>query len=140
MKSRDGGVTGTQQRPEPFHRVDVDLMEPVTVCVTGIFALAVTDALVLVAPDRKAVVDVIFIRIKQRTFGDSRLDNRLDRLLPDVGQHVENDLTASLDHPEDGRFLLFQSAAARRALEAPAASLAAFFWVAIGFPLCPATT
>src|SRR5271157_1957777 len=115
-------------------------MEAVTVCVTGIFALAVADGLVLVAPDRQTIIDVILVRIKQRTFRNSLLDNRFDRLLLNVGQHVENDLSAALNHSEDRRFLLFQSAAARRSLEPPAASRAAFFWVATGFPLCPATT
>src|SRR5664279_873451 len=135
-----GAQPGAQERPEPFHGVDVDLMEAVTVCITGIFALAVADALVLVAPDRQTIVDVILVRIKQRAFRNSRLDERFDRLLLDIGQHVENDLSAALNHPEDRRFLLFQSAATRRTFEAPAPSLAAFFWVAIGFPLCPATT
>ena len=143
------GGGGAQERPEAFHGVDVDFMEAIAVprdegpraCfVTGVFALAVADGLVLVAPDRQAIVDVILIRIKLRTFRYDLLDYRFDRLLLDIGQHVENDLSASLDQSEDGRFLLFQSAAARRSLEPPAASLAAFFWVATGSPLCPATT
>ena len=94
----------------------------------------------LVAPDWQPIIDVVLIRIKHRTFRNGCLDHRLDRLLLDIWQHMENDLSAALNHPEDGRFLLFQSAAARRALEASAPSLAAFFWVATGLPLCPATT
>ena len=115
-------------------------MEAIAVFVTGVFALAVADSLVLVAPDWQAIVDVVLIRIKLRTFRYDILDYRFDRFLLNIGQHMENDLSASLDQSEDGRFLLFQSAAARRSLEAAAASLAAFFWVASGLPLCPATT
>jgi hypothetical protein len=115
-------------------------MEAVTACITGIFALAVADALVLVAPDRQSIVDVILVCIKQLAFRNGRFDERFDRLLLDIGQHVKNNLSAVLNHPDDGRFLLFQSAAARRTLEAPAPSLAAFFGVATGLPLCPATT
>jgi hypothetical protein len=115
-------------------------MEAVAVFVTGVFALTVTDGLVLVASGRQTGVDVILIGIELRTFSDTRLDDRLDRLLLDIGQHVENDLPAPLDQSEDGRFLLFQSAAARRSLEAPAPPSPAFFWVAAGLPLCPATT
>src|ERR1700677_354832 len=98
-------------------------MESVSVCITGIIALAVADALVLVVPARQTVVDVILVRVNQRTFRISCLDDRFDRLLLDIGQHVENDLAAALNHPEDGWFLLFQSAAARRTFEATAPSL-----------------
>src|ERR1700740_1698531 len=116
-----------QQRPEPFHGVDVDFVETVAVFVAGIFAPAVADGPVLVAPDRQAVVDVILVCIELRTFRYDRLDDRLDRLLLDIGQHAQDDLSAALDHSEDRRFLLFQSAAARRSLKAPAAPWAAFF-------------
>jgi len=41
---------GTQQRPEAFHRVDVDLAKPVSVLVAGILAVCVADRFVPVAP------------------------------------------------------------------------------------------
>src|ERR1019366_6512712 len=131
---------GAQQRPEPFHGVDVDFMEAIAVFVAGIFARAVADALVLVAPAWQAGVDIVFIRVDPRSLGDGRLDLWFDRCLFNVLQHMKNDLPAALDQSEDGRFLLFQSAAARRSLEAPAPARAAFFWVAAGLPLWPATT
>jgi len=131
---------GAQQGPKPFGCVDVDFMKAVAVLVAGIFALRVTDAAMLVAPFRQAGVDIVFIRVDQRSFDDGRLDLWLDRRLLDIGQHVKHDLSAALDQTEDGRLLLFQSAAARRSLEAAAPARAAFFWVAAGFPLWPATT
>src|ERR1700743_1428624 len=118
---------GAQERPESFHGVDVDFVEAVAVFVAGIFAPAVADSPVLVAPGRQSVVDVVLVGIELRTFRYDRLDDRLDRLLLDISQHVEDDLSASLDHSEDRWLLLFQSAAARRSLEAPATPRAAFF-------------
>ena len=115
-------------------------MEAIAVFVASIFARTVADGLVLIAPGRQAGVDVIFIGIDLRPFGHARLNDRLDRHLLDIGQHVKNDLPAPLDQSEDGRFLLFQSAAARRSLEPPASPRTAFFLMAAGFPLCPATT
>ncbi len=41
---------GTQQRPEAFHGVDVDLAKPVPVLVAGILAAGVADGLVECAP------------------------------------------------------------------------------------------
>src|SRR5215203_3832285 len=39
---------GAQQGPEPFHGVDVHLVEPVAILVAGVFALSVADRLVLI--------------------------------------------------------------------------------------------
>ena len=131
---------GAQQRPEAFHRIDVDLVESVAVFIAGIFARAVVHALVLIAPLRQAGVDVVFVGVDLGALGDARLNHRFDRRLLDVGQHVQNNLPAALDQTEDGRFFLRQRAAAARSLEATTAAGAAFFWVASGWPLWPATT
>src|SRR4051812_16237974 len=48
---------GAQERPEPFHGVDVHLAEAVPVLVAGIFAAPVADRFVLIAPGGQAGID-----------------------------------------------------------------------------------
>src|SRR3954463_16106807 len=130
----------TQQRPEPFERVDVHLTEPIPVVVPGELARRMTDRLVIVAPLDQPAVDVILIRVDQSPFGDRPLDQRPDRHLLDVLQHPDDDLAATLQHPEDRRLLLGQCPAASLPLQAPSPGGPPFFFTASGWPLCPATT
>ena len=122
-----GTQPGAQQRPEPFHRIDVDLAEPVAIVIAGIFAGAVADSFVAIAPGVQAGIDVVLIGVDQRAAADRPLDDRLDRDLLDVGQQVEHDFTTALDQSEDRRLLLLQGAAATLAFQPSPASLAAFF-------------
>jgi len=131
---------GAQQRPEAFDRVDMDLAEPVAVLVAGILAAPVADRLVLVAPSRQARVDGILVGVDEGARGDGGADDRLDRGLLHVGQHVQDDLSAALDQAEDGRLVLLQRAAARRACQLATTSEPPFLAIAAGWPLCPATT
>jgi len=50
---------GTQQRPEAFHGVDMDLMEAVTVLVTGILFAAVADGFVFITPLCQPTVNIV---------------------------------------------------------------------------------
>jgi hypothetical protein len=59
---RDAAVRpqpGAQQRPDPFHGVDVDLAEPVAVLVTGVLTPGVAHGLVPVPPLFQPGVDVV---------------------------------------------------------------------------------
>src|SRR5438445_1834366 len=116
------------------------LMEAVAVFVAGILALAMADRLVPMSPLRQAGIDIVFVGMDQRAFGDHRGDDRLDRFLLNVGQHTQDDLSATLDQTQDRWFFLLERAAAWGAFEPSPASFPAFFWTAAGFPLCPATT
>jgi hypothetical protein len=58
----------------------------------------------------------------------------------DVFEHSNDNLSGSLNHAEDRRLLLFESAPAAGGLQAVSSSFAAFFLTASGKPLCPATT
>src|SRR3954447_15637843 len=80
-----------------FHGVDVNLMEAIAVLVARIFAAAVTDGLVLVAPHRQASVNAVLIGVDHRAFDDRSLNDRLDRFLLHIGQHAENNLAITLD-------------------------------------------
>src|SRR3954471_9547016 len=102
---------GSQQRPEAFEGVDVDLAEPIAILVPGVFASTMTDGLVAVAEIRKPGVDVILVSMDVRAFGDGLLDDRMDGRLLDIGQHPDHHLAAALDHAEDRRLFLLQGAA-----------------------------
>src|SRR5947209_558342 len=100
---RDAAVRtqpGTQQRPEAFDGVDVDFAEAVTIVITRILTAGMTHRLVAIAPRRQTGVDVVFVGVDQRAGCDRIRDDRLDRHLPHVRQHLQNDLPATLDQPE----------------------------------------
>jgi hypothetical protein len=52
---------GSQKRPEALEGVDVDLAEPITVLVAGVFASTMADGLVAIAETRKPGVDAILV-------------------------------------------------------------------------------
>src|SRR4028118_2211660 len=52
-------------------------------------------------------------RVSAGVLGYGGLDDRLDRLLPHIGQHAHDDLTAALDQAEDRWPVLLQRAGAR---------------------------
>jgi hypothetical protein len=70
----------------------------------------------------------------QRALGDAGFDDGLDRGLLNIGQHLQDDLAAALDHAENGRLFLFERSASGRALQSVASALATFFSTAAGLP------
>jgi hypothetical protein len=70
-----GSQPGTQQRPEPFDGIDVNLVKAVTVVIARILLpLAVADAVVLVTPVAQAGIEVILVGIHLRTRSNGRLN------------------------------------------------------------------
>src|SRR5215212_35097 len=65
---------GAQQRPDPFHGVDVDLAEAVAVLVAGAFAPPVADGLVPVAPGLQAGVAAVLVGVDEGALGDGGPD------------------------------------------------------------------
>jgi len=131
---------GAQQRPEPFHRVDVHLAKAVAILVAGILSASVADRLVSVAPSWQAGVDAILVGVDKGVRSDGTRDDRLDRGLLHVGQHAQHHLAATLDQAEDGWLVLRQRAAARRVCQLATAPEPPCLATAVGWPLCPATT
>ena len=109
----------TQQRPKAFHGIDMDLMETVTILVTGVFSTAVTHALVHIPPLWQGRINPILVRIDHRAGFDRGLDERSDGLLLHVLQHDDSDLAAALDHPEDRWLFLLEGAPTGCTLEPP---------------------
>src|SRR5262245_27882974 len=101
--------------------------------------MAVTDCFVTIVPFSQATVDVVFISHDQGPRCDRFGDNRFDRLLFDIWQHLDDDLAAAFDHPQHGRLLFFQRAAPAFPFQSTLASGSPFWGTASGWPLCPAT-
>src|SRR4051812_666871 len=118
---------GAKQGPATFHGVDVDLVEAVTVLVARIFAAAVTDGLVLVAPHRQTSVNAVLVGVDHRAFDDPGFNDRLDRFLLYIGQHPENNLAITLDQAQDRRLFLLERATAARSFEPSAPPGPTFF-------------
>src|SRR3954454_18304609 len=130
---------GAQQGPEPLDGVDVHLAEAVAILVAGVFAAPVANRLVLVAPALQAGVDAILVGMDEGALGNRGRDDRLDRRLLHVGQHVQDYLTSALDQAEDGWLVLLPRAPARRAGQPATAPEPPLLATAAGWPLCPAT-
>src|SRR5690242_1856667 len=60
-RRRGGAEPGAQQRPDPFHSVDVHLEEAVAVLVAGVLAPGVAHGLVPVPPFVQPGVDVVLV-------------------------------------------------------------------------------
>src|SRR6266581_2977022 len=54
-----------QQRPKPFHRIDMHFTQAVAIFISGVLALAVVDALMIIAPRFKTSINAVLVRIHQ---------------------------------------------------------------------------
>lgn len=89
---------GTQKRPKTFHRVDMHFMKAIAIIIASVFACRVIDRLVTEAPFFQPRLDIVFIGENQTTHLNSLFENRLDRFLLHIRQHVEDHLATALDH------------------------------------------
>ena len=126
---------GTEQGPKALQGVDMNLMEGISVLVTGVFAPAVTHGMMIKTPILQRVINRVFIGMNARSGGDKGLDQRADRGLLDILQHPDDHRAAPLDHAENRWFLLLQGAPAPRALQPAPTPPATFFFTASGRPL-----
>ena len=117
---------------------DPYFMTAIAVIIPRLFATAVTDAGMRIAPRFQAAIHVIRIRVHTGTRRHRRLDQWLDRPLLDVCQHPHHHRATTLDHPEDRWLLRGECAASAFPFEASAPAAPPFFFTSSGFPLCPA--
>lgn len=126
---------GTQQGPEALGGIDMNLIEAISVLVTGVFASVMAHRVMVKAPILQWVIDIIFIGMDSRSGADEGLDERLEGGLLDILQHPDDPRAAPLDHPENRRLFLLQSSPTPRAFQPAPTSPAAFFFTASGNPL-----
>jgi len=98
----------TQERPEALYRIDMDLMETVSILTAGVLAGCMIDTLALIAPFRQAFIDVVLVGVDQIARRNDAGHHRLDGCLLDVRQHADHDLTIALEHPQDEWFFICQ--------------------------------
>ena len=94
-----GAKPGAQQGPEALDRIDVDLVEPISIVISGILPDGMADGLVLVTPVAKATVDHIFIRVDQRAHLNHRAQDWFDGLSLNIWKHEDGHFTGPLDDP-----------------------------------------
>ena len=125
---------GAQQRPEPFHGIDMDFMKSIAILITGILASGVIDTLMLIAPLGQTVVDVILICVHQAARCNRLSDHRFDCHLLHIRQHADDHLTVTLEQSQDGRLLVRQRPPSALALQSSPTPFSAFLshnlWVA----------
>jgi len=123
-----------QERPKAFHRVDVHFAQAVAIVIAGKLASPVVDTLMPVTPGLQTGINAVLICIHTCPWHDGVFDQGLDGLLLHVGQEIDDHLTATLQHPKDGRSFLLQGATTSFALEPASTSLALLaldhLWVA----------
>jgi hypothetical protein len=79
----------------------------------------------------------MLVGVDEGARSDRARDDRLDRGLLHAGQYAQHHLAAALDQAEDGRLVLRQRAAARRACQLATAFEPPCLATAAGWPLCP---
>src|SRR2546426_319278 len=86
--------------------------KPVAIFISRIFAPAMIDALMRIAPSLKTGINAVLIRVNQGSWINGVFDERLDGLLLDIGQQVDDHLSTTLNHAKDWRFFLLPRASA----------------------------
>lgn len=113
-----GSEPGTQERPNAFNGVGMDLMKAITVFIAGIFAFGMRNGLMDVAPFVQASIDGVFIGVERGAGLNGGLKERSNRLLLHIGEHLHHHLTIALHHAQDRWFLAFERATPALGFEA----------------------
>src|SRR4029453_16860765 len=108
-----------------LHAVDVHCAQAVAIVIAGELASPVVDTLMAVTPGLQTGINAVLICIHPCPWHDGVFDQGLDGLLLHVGQEIDDHLTATLQHPKDGRSFLLQGATTRFAFEPTSTSLSA---------------
>ena len=127
-----GAQPTTQQRPNPFHRIDVYFVEAITIFIARLFAPAMAHRAMHIPPLRQACVDVVLIGEHGGPGCNHLLNQRLDSDLSNIAQHTHDDLAPTLNHAENRWFLLLKRASPPRALETPTPPRTGFFLPPLG--------
>src|SRR5919205_1546865 len=114
-----------QQGPEAFHGIHMDFTHAVAIVIARELASSVVDTLMVVAPGLQTGINTILISINQCAWINRVFDQRLDGLLLHVREQLDHDLTATFNHPKDGRSFLLQGASPSFAFPSAATTVSA---------------
>src|SRR3989442_9294690 len=70
----------------------------VAIFISRIFAPAMIDALMRIAPSLETSINTVFIRVNQGSWINGVFDERFDGLLLHIGQQVDDHLSTTLNH------------------------------------------
>ena len=125
----------SQQGPKAFPGVDGYFMQAITGIIPRLFATAVTDACLRLAPLFHTALHVVRIRVKTGTWRNRRLEQGFDRPVLDVCQQLHHHRSTTRDHPEERWLRRGECAASAFPLESSAPAAPPFFFTSSGFPL-----
>jgi hypothetical protein len=84
----------------------MDFTNAIAIFIARELASSVVDLLMVVAPGLQTGLNAVLVRINQCAWMNGAFDERLDSLLPHIGEQMDHHLPPTLDHPKDGRFFL----------------------------------
>ena len=113
-----------QERPEPFHRIHMNISKAIAIFISGVLAPSMVDTLMIISPCTQAGINAVLIRINKRPLSNGVFDERLNGLLLHISKHVDDHLTATLQHAKYGWPLFVQCAAPTFTFESVATSFA----------------
>src|SRR2546429_6696802 len=76
-----GTKPAPQQRPEPFHGMDMDCTQAVAIVILGVFAPSMVDLLMVVSPSTPACIHTVCICIHTCPWSNRRFDKRCNGLV-----------------------------------------------------------
>ncbi len=92
-------------------------MDAIAILIARVFTCRMINRLVLVAPVVQSGIDIVLVGKNQTSELNGLFENRLDRLLLDIRQHVQDNFAVALDHAQDRWLFLLQRAASGCALQ-----------------------
>src|SRR6266704_3225063 len=92
-----------QERPEPFHGIHMHFTKTVSIFIPGVLSSSMVNALMVVSPGMQASINAVLVRIHKCPWNNGVFDEGLNRLLLHIGHQIDHHLTATLNHPKDGR-------------------------------------
>src|SRR2546426_11929002 len=90
----------------------------VAIFISRIFAPAMIDALMRIAPSLETSINTVFIRVNQGSWINGVFDERFDGLLLHIGQQRDDHLSTTLNHAKDRRCFLLHIPSRRLAVGA----------------------
>ena len=84
----------------------MDFAKAITIVIAGELSPSMIHTLMAVSPALQTGINALLVGIHQCAWNDGVFDEGLDRLLLHIGQEMDHHLTATLQHPEDGRSFL----------------------------------
>lgn len=119
--------------------MDVHLTKAITIVVPSVFAVTVTNGLMLVTPRLHAAVAIVCVSVTTRARCQRGWDAGRHGYLVDMSPPPPDDLATPWDHPEDRRLFAGKWATSACALKPSTPAEAPCLTTASGVPFCPAT-